>query len=145
MNLPIEIINKIFTYLSSPTAQLIKDEYLDYLTTYDKEYDEFYYSFSENYFSKIQDNKIVTIKFKRLLNGRNALYLPDGINWNMNENMDIDGIYFLKKDVLRLYEDLNYIVDFINNLSDDDYDDEFDSDDDDNTDSEYSDYYDNTD
>ncbi len=46
MNLPNELINKIFMYMSSPTAQLIKDEYADYLTCYDKEYDVIYYTFS---------------------------------------------------------------------------------------------------
>jgi len=53
MNLPNELINKIFMYMSSPTAQLIKDEYADYLTCYDKEYDDIYFTFSESYFSKL--------------------------------------------------------------------------------------------
>ena len=57
MNLPSELINQIFMFMSSPTANLIKNEYVEYLTTYDLEYEEFYFSFSENYFFMYNSNK----------------------------------------------------------------------------------------
>jgi len=127
MNLPIEVVNYIFRYISSPTAKLIKDEYEEYLTTYDKEYDEFYYTFSEYYFNEFQErNIIITINFERSLYypksfylHPNSFYLPQGINWNMDEFMNIKGIYVKKRDILRLYDDIVYIRNFINNYSSD--------------------------
>ena len=56
MNLPNEILNKIFMYIKSPTAQLIENEYTEYLTTYDEEYNQFYFSFSDNYFCMYNSN-----------------------------------------------------------------------------------------
>ena len=100
MNLPNEIINYIFRYMSSPTAQLIKDEYEEYLKTYDKEYDEFYYTFSENYFSNVPN--MVTFKFYHPISyediQENYGRMPNAINLSFNEDMNVDGIYIIIKD-----------------------------------------------
>jgi hypothetical protein len=50
MNLPNEILNKIFSYIESPTASLIKVAHNEYLSSYDEEYQEFYFSFQDQYF-----------------------------------------------------------------------------------------------
>jgi hypothetical protein len=124
MNLPNEIINYIFRYMSSPTAKLIKDEYEEYLTSYDEKYDIFYWRFSEYYFNEIQEgNKIITINFERSLDAPVSLYLPQGINWNLDEFMNIVGVYVKKRVILRLYDDIEYIRNFINNYSSDSYND----------------------
>jgi hypothetical protein len=103
---------------------LIKDEYEEYLTTYDKEYDEFYYTFSKYYFNEFQErNKIITINFERSLDASISLYLPQGINWNMDEFNNIQGIYVIKRDILTLYDDIEFIRYFINNYSSDSYND----------------------
>jgi len=51
MNIPNEILNKIFSYIESPTASLIKKVHNEYLLTYDEEYQEFWFSFQEQYFN----------------------------------------------------------------------------------------------
>ena len=52
MNIPNELINKIFMYIQSPTALLIKNLHDEYLTTYyDEEYDDFWFSFQESVFN----------------------------------------------------------------------------------------------
>jgi hypothetical protein len=54
MNLPNEILNKIFSYIESPTASLIKEAHNEYLLTYDEEYQEFWFSFQEQYTKHIE-------------------------------------------------------------------------------------------
>ena len=59
MNIPNEILNKIFMYIQSPIALLIKNLHVDYLTTYDKQYEQFWFSFQESYFENYHTEKVM--------------------------------------------------------------------------------------
>jgi len=42
--------------------------------------------------------------------------LVEGLNWNMNENMEVVGIYFEEKDRERLYKDIHKVLWFFDEL-----------------------------
>jgi hypothetical protein len=44
--------------------------------------------------------------------------LVDGLNWNMNENMEVVGIYFEEKDAERLHNDIHDVLWFFGEFED---------------------------
>jgi hypothetical protein len=61
MNLPNEILNKVFSYIESPTALIIKNAYIRYSWEYyDEEDEDTYITFTEFYF-----NRFIQVEFCR--------------------------------------------------------------------------------
>jgi hypothetical protein len=77
--------------MQSPTALLIKNQYNEYLLTYDEEYDIFHWSFQEEYFSS---NYLVYKSFCRchMKNDRwtqNKCMMCGTIEWKQNNKINV--------------------------------------------------------